>query len=98
MLLLSAFGLAAFFLIRQIAPGETGGAMSTIWLALAVAIVLPLMIFTYEEQATLAWFGTPLAPLTVGIGVPVIACSVFRLVRPYKISWRPKTNENELFA
>jgi len=98
LLLLSAFGLAAFFLIRQIAPAETGGAMRRVWLALAVAIMLPLMIFTYEEQATLAWFGTPLTPLTVGIGVPIIACSVFRLVRPYKIKWGPKADENQLFA
>ncbi len=98
LLLLCAFGLAAFFLIRQVAPGETGGAMSRIWLALAVAIALPLMIFTYEEQATLAWFQTPLTPLTVGIGVPVIAFSVFRLVRPYRTKWRSKADENELFA
>ncbi len=98
MLLLSAFGLASFFLIRQIAPGETGGAMSSIWLVLAVAIMLPLTVFTYEEQATLAWFGTPLTPLTVGIGVPIIACSVFRFVRPYKVKWTPEANESELFA
>jgi hypothetical protein len=96
--LLSAFGLAAFFLIRQTTPGETGGAMSRVWLALAVAITLPLMIFTYEEHVTLAWFRTPLTPLTVGIGVPVIAFSVFRLVRPYKIRWGPKANANELFS
>lgn len=98
LLLLSAFGLAAFFLIRQIAPGETGGAMSRICLVLAVGIALPPMIFTYEEQATLAWFGTPLTPLTVGIGVPIIAFSVFRLVRPYKIRGRAKADENQLFA